>query len=270
MTRTDLISKVMQEVKNDVSHGDVTAIAEMLETSPDLPCSFVDKFTDLLKEDPSELAFLTIEFFAQKILTKNLMGYLPENSHLSAPKEAIMEPIETLTKDNKVLKIFVDETAQNPRKEFDNLGTLVDAHKRYNLGDDKSTYDPEEYGSFAELKAAIEEGSAPLAAILPVYMYDHSGQTVSTTPFSCRWDSFQIGWIYVTEATMLDAGVDVAKAEEYLKGEIETLDRYLQGEVFGFILEIDGVETDSCWGFWGSDHKASGLFDQAGWEVNDV
>ncbi len=32
--------------------------------------------------------------------------------------------------------------------------------------------------------------------ILPVYLYDHSGITINTVPYSCRWDSGQIGWIY--------------------------------------------------------------------------
>lgn len=32
--------------------------------------------------------------------------------------------------------------------------------------------------------------------ILPLYLYDHSGLTMNTSGFSCRWDSGQVGWIY--------------------------------------------------------------------------
>jgi hypothetical protein len=32
--------------------------------------------------------------------------------------------------------------------------------------------------------------------ILPLYLYDHGGITISCSPFSCPWDSGQVGWIY--------------------------------------------------------------------------
>ena len=34
--------------------------------------------------------------------------------------------------------------------------------------------------------------------MLPLYLYDHSGITMSISPFSCPWDSGQVGWIYCT------------------------------------------------------------------------
>lgn len=37
--------------------------------------------------------------------------------------------------------------------------------------------------------------------ILPLYLYDHSGITISTEPFSCPWDSWQVGWIYAPKDT---------------------------------------------------------------------
>ena len=33
---------------------------------------------------------------------------------------------------------------------------------------------------------------------LPVYLYDHSGLVLQTTPFSCPWDSGHVGIIYTT------------------------------------------------------------------------
>ena len=35
--------------------------------------------------------------------------------------------------------------------------------------------------------------------VLPIYMYDHSGITISVNPFSCPWDSGQIGFIYISK-----------------------------------------------------------------------
>lgn len=88
---------------------------------------------------------------------------------------------------------------------------------------------------------------------LPVYMYDHSGQTISTSPFSCRWDSGQIGWIvYARDRVRKDYGWSriTAKREDfickYLIGVVEHHDHILQGNVYGFTYG-----GDSCWGFVG-------------------
>jgi hypothetical protein len=39
---------------------------------------------------------------------------------------------------------------------------------------------------------------------LPVYLYEHSGQTINTTGFSCNWDSGQVGYIYIYKHTVRD------------------------------------------------------------------
>ena len=36
-------------------------------------------------------------------------------------------------------------------------------------------------------------------AMLPLYLYDHSGITMNTTGFNDRWDSGQVGFIYTTK-----------------------------------------------------------------------
>ncbi len=40
--------------------------------------------------------------------------------------------------------------------------------------------------------------------ILPLYLYDHSGITMSTGAFSCRWDSGQVGWIYAEKKKFIE------------------------------------------------------------------
>jgi len=67
--------------------------------------------------------------------------------------------------------------------------------------------------------------------ILPLYLYDHSGITISTSPFGCNWDSGQVGWVFITNQTIKEEGIDESKVEEYLKSEVETYDQYLTGEV---------------------------------------
>ncbi|HOO12216.1 MAG TPA: hypothetical protein PK684_04600 [Bacillota bacterium] len=40
--------------------------------------------------------------------------------------------------------------------------------------------------------------------ILPLYLYDHGGITMRTNPFSCPWDSGQVGWIYASKQKFID------------------------------------------------------------------
>ena len=100
------------------------------------------------------------------------------------------------------------------------------------------------------------------AVILPLYLYDHSGITMRCAPFDCPWDSGQVGFIYATpEMIREEYGCKIItkavreKATKLLRGEVETYDQYLTGDVWGVIVEdMYGEEVDSCWGFYGSDY----------------
>ena len=89
---------------------------------------------------------------------------------------------------------------------------------------------------------------------LNVYMYEHGSIALSTSNFSCPWDSGQLGFIYCLNSTALKESIDLDRLPEILKGEIEIYSQYLNGEVFGFIIEGPGCDN-SCWGFYGSDYK---------------
>lgn len=111
---------------------------------------------------------------------------------------------------------------------------------------------------------------------LPLYLYDHSGITISTSPFSCPWDSGQVGIIYITKKKIVEEygwkklGKNKRKKIiEYLVNEVECYDQYLTGDVYGFRaieLDEDGdelEELDSCWGYFGRDWKENGLLAEA-------
>jgi hypothetical protein len=158
------------------------------------------------------------------------------------------------------LKIEHDDDPMNPRTEWDNLGTMICFHKGYNLGD-KTEYKSSDYESWEELKDAIIENEGEVI-ILPLYLYDHSGITISTSPFSCRWDSGQIGYIFVSKDKIKKEGMDETKVEEYLKGEVTTYDQYLTGEVYRYaIYEIETCSlghthknyVEGCGGYYGED-----------------
>ena len=191
-----------------------------------------------------------------------------------------MEIIKTFKKGNKVLRIFrVDYGCEFSPRDWDNLGTMVCFHNRYDLGDETDLKD-DAFNGWEELKEyLIKELDALI--IMPLYLFDHSGITISTTPFNCRWDSCQIGFIYTTKEDIKENFMikkitkkSLKRSEEILKGEVEIYDHYLTGEVYGFELikkvkfkvkkeysknkikeyiEEEEEDLDSCSGYYGDD-----------------
>ena len=152
-----------------------------------------------------------------------------------------MEPINTIRQGNYVLEIFQEDSPESPR-EWDNLGTMICFHRRYNLGDEGNFFSPDNFNSWEEQREWIEKSIKPVV-LLPLYLYDHSGITISTSPFSCQWDSGQVGWIFVTkEQVRKEYGVKritkdiVEKVTNVLEGEVKTYDQYLTGDVYGYRL----------------------------------
>lgn len=153
------------------------------------------------------------------------------------------------------ITIEQDSDPQNPRTENDNFGKLFCSHKRYALGDNHG-FKTSDFRTWAEWQGQIEE-DYDVDVLLPVYMYDHSGITISTTPFSCQWDSGQIGFIFCTKKQVIEEFKgDTEKARKLLIAEIDEYDKYLRGDVYGYIVS-DGKELESCWGFFGYDYCVS-------------
>lgn len=174
--------------------------------------------------------------------------------------------IKEITTGNKTLRIFADESPMNPR-EWDNLSKMICFHSRYSLGD-KHDYSTKDYTSWDAMKKGILKKEKDVAVILPLYLYDHSGITMKTTPFSCRWDSGQVGFVIVTRKAIRDNWMKkrvtkklIEHAERLALGEVETYDQYISGDVYRFEVEVDGEITDSCGGFYGSKFADNGILD---------
>jgi len=144
-----------------------------------------------------------------------------------------------------------DLMCESPRT-FDNLGTLAAFHRNYN---DESSINSDEFKSLNAIKKHITSKSGLDAICLPVYLYSHSGDTISTTPFSCRWDSGQLGFIYCSkEQVRKDFSwkrITAKRLEEikkYLKSEVDQYDKYLTGEVWFTSITKEGDDEiiDCC------------------------
>lgn len=124
----------------------------------------------------------------------------------------------------------------NPRS-WDNTGTMIAFHKRYILGDADHGFRSQDYMGWNEMEAAILKEYGSDAIILPLYLYDHSGITMATSPFSCKWDSGQVGFIVASvKKAKADSGWKVLtaarreKVTQYLRNEVEAYDAYLRGD----------------------------------------
>jgi len=152
------------------------------------------------------------------------------------------------------VQIFIDEDPVSPR-EYDNLGKMITAHKRYDLGDERA---PRDMNSWGEVCEALTKKYGP-CIFVPIFMLDHSGLTLSTTCegfIKCdpqRYDWGQLGYNYVPlHKVRTEYGVQKVspklrkKVTEVLTKEVEEYDQYLRGEVYGFVYG-----DDSCWGYIG-------------------
>ena len=183
------------------------------------------------------------------------------------------------------LEIVDDDYPESPR-EWDNLGNMVCFHRRYALGDEAAkveqklinsgartvvTVDGEEYCisevlEDAHLFRSWVENSKEVAVCLPLYLYDHSVLSMSTSLYGNgwqypQWDGGLVGFLFVTKAELRDNyGVKrvtqklIDRATEVLRCEVKTYDQYLHGDVYGFrVLDAEGKVVDSCYGFYGTE-----------------
>lgn len=181
-----------------------------------------------------------------------------------------MEAVKVEKYGNNIIEVHYDTDPDNPR-DWENLGTMVCFHRRYNLGD-KHDFTVEEISQ----NLLREQGAI---VILPLFLYDHSGLSMSTSTFRGRaphagWDSGAVGYIYATkEDVTREFGDDYTeeKVEDILRSEVEVYDKYLRGEVYGYRIlaektcdscnHTEREEMDSCWGYYSEEEALASAKD---------
>ena len=153
------------------------------------------------------------------------------------------------------IKVYQDEDAEDPRKGWDNLGTMVCFHPSYDLGDKNDL-------SLEELLEIV--GRKDVVA-LPLVLLDHSGLWMKVgDSFDCDhggWDTSKVGFIYATYEDIRKAygrkHITMSlrlKAENDLRQEVEVYSAFLEGNVVGWVVEdLDGEHIESCWGYYGRE-----------------
>ena len=201
----------------------------------------------------------------------------------------IYEPVQKSeyeeVRDGVRLVIRRDDNPISPREFDDNLGTIV-CFDRVWYGDRHEFHDKDEFlkdrllAHFGDEEQAeafwdkmeqeylcdpekvrddhILEELGKDHVILPVYMYRHSGDTVSTEPFNDPWDSGQIGWIYTEHAKVdLFFGAvndsTLSQARERLENEVSTWNDYIMDENYAYDLVNEQTGEVMDGGFWTGD-----------------
>jgi len=140
------------------------------------------------------------------------------------------------------LIINQDTDPLNPLDEQD-VCELICHHPRYTLGTQQ------------DWEADEGDVSAPL------YLHDHSGLIIATTPFQSKWDSGRIG-LAVVEAEHFPDKEEAWIRDHLIEGVVEEYNDYLQERAWGYQVyetcDQCGQTTeriDSCWGFLGDKEE---------------
>ena len=161
------------------------------------------------------------------------------------------------TTDGRELRLVIEQELfpEDPRS-WDNLGTMLCCHRDYRLGDCNTNRETEQqlakicrkYGksdeeidemTFAEEVQFILNQDDVCG--FPLWLYDHSGISMSTTRQSA-WDSSFVGLIFVEKDSYLaQMGLkeDIywkVRAEKALESEIEIYSDFLEGNVYQWAL----------------------------------
>ncbi len=158
------------------------------------------------------------------------------------------------------LRVEWDKYPPNPLEE-DNESIVhwFTKHKTHHLFSNTKV-DSDFVSSWGDIKRHLEEQYSP-EVMLPIYMLDHSGITVKTTPFNNPFDSGQVGYVFIDEEQMRKLSLTKKLAEEFLNAQVEIYDDYLTGNVVYCEIYKDGEEVASCGGFYGDDMMSNGVLE---------
>jgi len=178
------------------------------------------------------------------------------------------------------LKITYEEDPESPR-EWSNLG--------YFITQDRNYYSPDKHEELQELVKECGESATSQAdhiktiemnwnkvmhkdnkilAIYPVVKYEHSGVAYRLGTIH-GFDYSNNGFYIITEQTQKEVGTEEKDFEKVIKDEIDIYNKYVNGEVYRFMLFTkDGELEDSCGGFYDIEDIRSYLPKE--WEAEDL
>jgi len=171
-----------------------------------------------------------------------------------------MKTYTTTTKEPR-LKIEYDDDAQSPR-EWSNLGYFITCDSNYNSPDKHEELEQfikdtgEEATSQAEHIKMIKDdfewnnSEEKVIAIYPISKYEHGNISYSLGT-SNGFDYSNNGFYIITAETQKELGVKKKDFEQVIKEELEDYNKWINGEMYNFILyDKDGEVVHTCGGFY--------------------
>lgn len=104
----------------------------------------------------------------------------------------------------------------------------------------------------SEFNEELDQIEAEGGLVVPIYMLDHSGVSVSLTPFGDKWDSGCGGYAVLTKIeidSVFDGDKEKANAE--LENVVKIIDAGLNGRVYGLCMYDPSNEDNKCESIWG-------------------
>lgn len=193
-----------------------------------------------------------------------------------------LETVHTEERNGYTINIYPDYDYQdNPSDWGDTEVFLVAFHRDFTV--DVDGFDIETVRAVAN-GGKYEDGSKCERAkeILHEYhvfgleAYIHSGVSLSLSNEGNypdrQWDVSQLGVVFVSKKQERLK----KKARERALGLLKTWNAILEGSVYGFVVERDGEQLDSCWGFieeeWNIEktHVLKEARDMADWNYKEA
>lgn len=150
-----------------------------------------------------------------------------------------------------ILNVYRDLCPENPYDFMEHAFIFYSNHRRYTFCKDERRLQE----IIDESKHTLKSSFTKQNVWLPVSMYDHSGLTIWVGHPNDEWDSGLFGIIAYPKSNIeRDFGPNAEdKALSFLKGVVEEVNDYYQGDVWRYELtDKNGDVCDSCCGFYGS------------------
>lgn len=155
---------------------------------------------------------------------------------------------ETIEHEGVQIRIVADETPSSPSEWGDTGLFLVTSHRDCYIpepGEKRVTDDADE----------LVNRWKDTHWVFPLELYSHSGVHLSLAGEGNypdrRWDVSRNGFVFASKKEWRLS----ASARKAAKSKVDEWNQYLGGDVWGYVIEeVDGVEGDSCWGFYGKDY----------------
>jgi len=162
--------------------------------------------------------------------------------------------VKTETKGNFTAGIRWVPEPDHPVKYEDLTIDIYEGYNRLDLSGVRMTggYDSIEHefmhrAGIKSLAGSIMSGFRRTEVYRPVYLYIHGGYALSTSPFSCPWDSNQLGYVHIPKSRIRDfEGVEKIQPDvrEKWKAHLDTYVRKLNDYLNNRVFEVRVYEGD--------------------------